>query len=140
MNPLSQMKSIPLSKSKPDMSELYILIVDDDPSLLKLTQRMFKYIRPKARIITAATGSLALEKIAKHPVNMLVTDYNLPALNGVELAQRAISLMPQLRIILMSGHDEDSIRPQLKDVQIDGYLNKPFALKDLSTAVGSLGL
>ena len=86
------------------MSRL-ILVVDDEELLLDLTCSLLEDIGCKVR--TAAGGAAALAKLAAEPsIVMMITDVQMPLMNGYELAERAPALRPDLRIVVMSGNDQ----------------------------------
>ena len=110
------------------MSRL-ILVVDDEELLLELTSSLLEDIGCKVR--TATGGAAALATLAAEPsIVMMITDVQMPLMNGYELAERAHALRPDLRIVLMSGNDQGR----------EGYtfLRKPFQETQLSGIVQSI--
>jgi CheY-like chemotaxis protein len=82
---------------------LLILIVDDDPSIRRLSKRMLAPF--EFAILEAATGKEALNHIENKetPVSVLLTDMNLPDMQGDELCEWARNLIPGLPVIFFSG-------------------------------------
>jgi two-component system, cell cycle response regulator CpdR len=98
------------------------LVVDDDPLVLETIVCMLEELGCEA--IPARSGSEALEELARdHTVEILVADLNMPGLSGVQLAQRACSFRPELRVLLVSGGEGDGCGFPL--------LQKPFSEPDL---------
>jgi PAS domain S-box-containing protein len=80
-----------------------VLVVDDDPLVLAGTAMMLEDIGHRA--IAAASAMEALEKIAAEPsIDLVVTDYAMPGVNGLELAERLRQERPALPLVLASGY------------------------------------
>jgi two-component system, cell cycle response regulator CpdR len=75
-------------------------------------------------VVTAGSGAEALQKIAAERINVLITDINMPGMNGYELADRAKLVCRELRVIVLSGHETANC----------GYpfIRKPFLQSDLA--------
>ncbi|MFI5345542.1 MAG: response regulator [Elusimicrobiota bacterium] len=103
-----------------------VLVVDDDPSLLTLLSLSLR--RAGYPTITAASGPEALELLATRPVDFLVTDGRMHAMDGFELSRRAKDLKPGLHIAMFSsvfGAAEASGAP------IERVFEKPAAVAEL---------
>jgi signal transduction histidine kinase/ActR/RegA family two-component response regulator len=111
-----------------------ILIVEDDPSTRKVTQRVLA----KAGYMTleATNGDDALELIENYSgrIDLVLTDLMMPGVGGIELASRLATLKPDLPVIFMSGYAEHTT---LDRNVIDA--NRPFIEKPF-TAAGLLAL
>jgi CheY-like chemotaxis protein len=98
------------------------LVVDDDPLVLETVASMLEELG--CETIPARLGSEALGQLARdETVEILVADINMPGLSGVQLAERACGFRPELRVLLLSGHECDG----------GGFpiLKKPFSQPDL---------
>jgi len=92
----------PAQAEVPDTTRpLSVLAVDDDPIVLVNTTAMLTDLGH--RVYHAANGSLALTMLANLPVDLLITDYAMPGMTGVELIERARAIRPDLRMIVVSG-------------------------------------
>jgi PAS domain S-box-containing protein len=112
-----------------------ILIVEDEDNLRRLAGRILR--RKGYYILEAKNGGEALlicEK-TKEPIELLLTDFTLPFINGDELARRIRTELPDIKVIMMSGN------PQIEDIPLtekDGvyaFLQKPFDIDTLYTTV-----
>jgi CheY-like chemotaxis protein len=80
-----------------------ILLVDDDVLVLEFTAELLSALGH--RVTTARSGDEALAILADgHAIDTLVTDVQMPGLNGFELARRARNLQPGLMILYCTGH------------------------------------
>jgi two-component system cell cycle response regulator CpdR len=103
-----------------------VLVVDDDPLILELT---CSYLRELGcEVITALSGQEALQILsAEERIQLLITDLQMPHMDGLELAQRARRLYARLDIVLASGMENvDAGLPLLR---------KPFSRDQLATVL-----
>ena len=81
-----------------------VLIVDDDELVLELVSDMLADLGCDVR--TAASGSEALQVLRESPlVEVLLSDVNMPGIDGKELGKQALEMRPRLHVILLSGGD-----------------------------------
>ncbi len=118
--------------TSPHGSSELILLVEDDPAILTLTERVLKKLG--YRVITAGSPVIAVDiaKKQSQPVDILLTDVIMPELNGRDLANLLKDIYPDLKVLFMSGYTSNVIvhRGVLdKDVFL---LQKPFTRKDLA--------
>ena len=105
-----------------------ILVVDDETDLeLLIKQRFRKQIREQEYEFTfAANGNEALSKLKeREDVSIVLTDINMPEMDGHELAHRAQRIRSQLQVLQLSGRER----------RRGGYpmIRKPFSLEDLAS-------
>ncbi len=83
----------------------------------------------------AQNGSAALEAVKEMPVNLVITDINMPKMDGFEFVHRLCDLHPDVKIIFVSGHNDiDYVRSAIKCAAVD-YIFKPIDLKELDNAI-----
>lgn len=104
------------------------LVVDDESGIRLLLQPAL--IRAGFDVETVEDGDAALALLRTHAFELVLTDKNMPGIDGVELARRARALHPGLCIVLVTGFaSEQSARDSAGIV--DAYLTKPFSVQDL---------
>jgi two-component system cell cycle response regulator CpdR len=99
-----------------------VLLVDDDPAVLDVIASMLEEIG--CRVIRANGGAEALDLLQHHDrISILITDINMPSMDGHELAERATRLRPALKVLQLSGRER----------RRDGFpmIRKPFSEDDL---------
>jgi CheY-like chemotaxis protein len=79
-----------------------ILLVDDNPNGLAARRTVLEELGH--RIVTAASGHDALDQFAAHKFDLVVTDYKMPRMDGLELISRLRKLATGLPIVLISGY------------------------------------
>ncbi|WP_297110975.1 response regulator [uncultured Devosia sp.] len=110
-----------------------ILVVDDDALITLNTVDVLKDLGHTAIEAFSAVEALAL--MEKHPdIGVLITDYAMPGMNGLELAEAARRLKPDLPVLLTSGYSE------LPEEQPCAYprLDKPYREDELAVRLGEL--
>jgi DNA-binding NtrC family response regulator len=108
-----------------NLNKARILFVDDEPAILRSLERLANKI--DAAIITAPGGKEALEIINEHPVDVIVSDFNMPNMNGSELLEQVAKISPEtVRIVLTGYGDMDMILSLINKGHIWGFLNKPW--------------
>lgn len=120
--------STPKTPAKPA-----ILSVDDDPGVSRAVVRdLRKRYGEKYRIIRAESGDQALEtlremKLRGNAVAVIVADYRMPGLSGIEFLERAMDLYPVARRVLLTAYaDTDAAIDAINVVDLDHYLLKPW--------------
>jgi DNA-binding NtrC family response regulator len=92
-----------------------VLVVDDDPHVLSVTERMLR--RGGYSLIAASNPLDALEhsRAFQGEIHLLLTDVTMPEMNGIVLAQKILTQRERIRVLLMSGHAKvESRLPLLK--------------------------
>lgn len=115
-----------------------ILVVEDDEDVRAYTVGILRELG--YHVVEAQDGDSALRLLGGHavPVTMLLTDVVMPRMSGPELAGRALTLQPQLRILFTSGYTRDAImRDDRLDPNVD-LLSKPFTHATLAAKVREL--
>ena len=99
-----------------------ILVCEDDDQLRTVVELMLD--GQGYRVLLAARPEQALELAAEHPhaIDVLVTDLSLPQMSGTELAARLKKSVPELEVLVLSGHPPDVLRGPCH-----AYLQKPFS-------------
>lgn len=118
---------------------LRILLVDDSPEALMLTEEMLQELG-FTHISTAADGALGLETINSRadadPVELVLCDWNMPEMTGLELLEKVREHNKDLLFIMMTGQADDTSVAEARALGISGFLNKPFSPDDVRKKVG----
>jgi len=118
----------------PQIDRKTILLVDDDPIILKLVAEVL--IEGNYNVITATNGSTALQQSRDHKgdIDLLLSDFHMPVMSGTGLATRMTVDRPKLKVLLMSDFPGGML------VLNEGwhFLSKPFIPSQLRTLVAGL--
>ena len=113
-----------------------LLVVDDDPIILDVLDQVLS--SAGHAVVTAATGTEALDRARSRPVDLVVLDIRLPDLDGLEVCRRLREEHgPGLAILLLSANDRRAAVPGLA-AGADDYVPKPFDTDELLARVGAL--
>ncbi|MGD8404492.1 MAG: response regulator [Anaerolineales bacterium] len=123
------------------MSAPRILLVDDQRDILKLLHSTLDTLAHELEIIEAPSGEEALLETSREKVDLLVSDYRLPGMTGVELMHKIRVKYPDVRIILITGMTERKARDEILNAGAAAVFDKPISLTDFLDAVErTLGL
>ncbi len=123
------------------MSNPCILLVDDQRDIVRLLHSTLQTLGHQLDIVDAPSGEEALLEASRRKVNLLVSDYLLPGISGVELMRKIKVRNPELRVIFISGMTERKARDEMLNAGAVAIFDKPIPLADFLDAVErSLGL
>jgi len=113
-----------------------VLVVDDDPNVLRVMKRGLAYAG--YQVDEADSGETALAAAAERPPDLVVLDVMLPGVDGLEVCRRLRGDNSQLPILLLTARDRVPDRVAGLDAGADDYLVKPFAFDELLARVRAL--
>lgn len=113
-----------------------ILVADDDQKLLKMVQRTLSY--EGFDVITAATGRDALAKIEAQAPDLVVLDWMMPELDGLQMLHRLRSAGGDIPVLMLTARDAVEDRVEGLNRGADDYLVKPFAPAELLARLRAL--
>jgi CheY-like chemotaxis protein len=114
-----------------------VLVVEDEPTVRALAESIIEALG--YMILSAANAREAIALLEQdEPIDILFTDINLPdgpdAIDGLELARKAVELCPSLRVIYTTGHGQTDGMAALF-VEDAAFLPKPYRVKQLTEVV-----
>src|SRR5512134_3036000 len=118
-----------------------VLLVDDQRDIVRLLHSTLQTLGHELEIIDAPSGEEALLEASRRKVDLLVSDYLLPGISGVELMRKIKVRSPELKVIFISGMTERKARTEMLNAGAVAIFDKPIPLADFLDAVErSLGL
>jgi CheY-like chemotaxis protein len=132
---MNEPKSNNLESGHSDGALIYV--VDDEPTLLELTSVILETRGYTIRIFLAAESALEAFQAAEPPPALIITDYAMHAMTGMELVEACRQIRPRQKILLVSGTVGEEIFHNAQ-VKPDGFLGKPYQAKQLIDAVEAL--
>ena len=103
------------------MTQKRILIVDDDKSILRMLEFGLKKMGPDYQFFTARDIYNALEQIETEWFDLVVTDYMMPGMTGVDLARAVRKISPDTQVVLMTAYGSSELRNTTDNLGIDGF-------------------
>lgn len=113
-----------------------VLLVDDQRDILRLLHSSLDTLKnSEMKIFEAPSGEEALLEASRNQIDLLVTDYLLPGMTGVELMHKIRSRHPDVKVILISGMTERKVRDEMLNAGAMALFDKPIPLADFMDAV-----
>lgn len=111
------------------------VLIDDHTILLDGIRALLEKEEEIEVIATAATGEAGLALIQTHQPDLLITDFNLPGMDGLSLIRRVKKILPDIKIIVLSMHDETHLVKEILKEGVNGYVLKKDSHKELKEAL-----
>jgi len=126
------------SSEGPKSEKIYnILIVDDEndvSSALMMTLKRAKQFNSK--ILTASDGEKALAELEKDVFDLVISDFRMPGMDGVEFLNKVKEKYPRITRILITGYSEvDVAKKAINFAKVDSYLEKPWDREELISII-----
>ncbi|MFZ5445371.1 MAG: response regulator [Myxococcota bacterium] len=106
-----------------------ILVIDDDRSARTLLERVL--VRAGHQVTLVDDAQQGLDAIAKGGFDLLITDKNLPGIDGLEVLRRARDMQPQMQAILITGFPTAETKNHADELGVFSYVTKPFGVHDI---------
>ena len=110
-----------------------VLVAEDNPAVREFIARSLSSVGYK--VAEAVDGQQALEMLMREKFNVLVTDIVMPNVDGIALAMKATRLVPDLKIVMISGYAQERMRAHNLDALVHKVISKPFSLEEICEAV-----
>jgi CheY-like chemotaxis protein len=113
-----------------------ILVVDDHRDILRLLHSTLDTLKnEKLTIFEAPSGEEALLESIRHRIDLLVTDYKLPGMSGVELMHKVRARHPEVKVIFITGMTDKKMRDEMLNAGALAIFDKPISMADFLDAV-----
>lgn len=113
-----------------------ILLVDDEEDILTSMKEYLEVTIPELDVKTATSGQKGLDILSDGPVDLIITDYKMPEMDGLEFLRRAAKIHPAIpRIILTAFPKLDLAIQAINEVEVDRFLTKPIRPEELEKVV-----
>jgi CheY-like chemotaxis protein len=117
------------------MAAYRILIVEDQREVSRLFRSALETLEHDLQVVEIPSGEEAILYSSRNPVDLLVTDYRLPGMSGIELMRKVRTNHPKAKILLVTGQADPKIRKEVAEAGADGFFIKPVAMADFLDAV-----
>jgi len=112
-----------------------ILLVDDHAIVSDGLQALLQVVDDFEVVNKLSSGDFALAYLKQNEVDLLITDYSMPDMDGVTLVKKAKQIKPELKIIVLSMHDETVMIREMLSAGVNGYVLKKYAQQELVNAI-----
>ena len=106
-------------------SSYRLLVIDDDPTLLKALPDTLRFRLQGCIVDTTASPDEALTLVGKQSYDAIISDIRMPGMDGVALTVKIREVQPATPVILITGHGENDLRGQASAAGAFAFLNKP---------------
>jgi YesN/AraC family two-component response regulator len=117
-----------------------ILIVDDEPTLIFFLKQGLQDTQGVYLVDGASSGEEALTKLTYNLYDLLITDLKMPGISGFTLVEVARSLHPNINVILMTAYGSREVQDESEQLEVNGYLIKPFPTVQLQEMIREIFL
>lgn len=112
-----------------------ILIADDEQAL---TYVLTEGLYDRYDVDTANNGNQALSKIQEKSYDLLLTDYKMPGMTGITLAQQVRKLSPNTAIVMMTAFGSERLHQVIDSLDLDAFVSKPVRIGKLRLLLDSI--
>lgn len=116
-----------------------LLVVDDEEDIRESLKALFETCLDDVEVRVAPGGAVALDILAKEPIDLIITDYKMPGMNGLEFLARAQKQGPSIpRILVTAFPDLEIAIRAINEANIENFFTKPFDADQVLEVVRSI--
>jgi DNA-binding response OmpR family regulator len=121
----------PPAKRHSMASRQRILILDDEQDILEIYQEILARLPSQPDILTVDNGNQAIAMLESQPFNLMLLDLRMPHMDGFQVLAIVRRKFPSLRVVVMTGMDDEQFRARAYGMGVDLYLEKPKTGKEI---------
>ena len=110
-----------------------LLIVDDESDIREFARNFFK--KRKIEVFVSSGGRQALDIIAKENPDLVLLDVRMEEMTGIEVLRELRKNNPSIKVIMVSGVEDEETIKEVNALGVIGYIHKPFILEELEKIV-----
>lgn len=117
----------------PGFSKIELLYVEDDATVMEL---LLKFLQRRFEVIhTARNGREGLEIFRIKKPKIVITDVQMPQMDGLEMSRFIKAESPETPVIVTSAFNEESYLKKAREIGVDKYLQKPIVIRELLDSI-----
>lgn len=121
------------------MQKLKVVLIDDETLIRKLLRMKVDWEALGMEVVAEFSSSKkALEEIEKWNPHIIITDICMPGMDGIEFSEACIALIPEIKIIILTGHDEFNYAMKSIKIGVADYILKPINGELISNTLGKI--
>ncbi len=118
-----------------------VLVVDDSATMRSIVKKILGAGHFPVQLADASEGQAALDMLGQDAADIVFLDYNMPGLDGVETLKALKRSKPDVRVVIMTSANDESVATRALDAGADAFLKKPFYPADVDKVIyGLFGL
>lgn len=106
-----------------------ILVVDDERAVRKMLSELLS--NDGYQVVTAQDGYEGLELFQTNPIGLVLTDLNMPGMDGWSLASNIKAQSPGTPVVMVTGSGKEEVLERKKSSHVDGVIFKPFCIEEV---------
>ena len=118
-----------------ELKTITILYVEDDEMIRVQTKNVFDKVFKKVFIGVDGEEGLAVYEANKDKIDIIITDINMPKLNGLGMVEKINEVKTNVPVIVTTAHTDSSFLMNAININVDKYIAKPFQIKELTIAI-----
>jgi CheY-like chemotaxis protein len=112
-----------------------ILLVDDEIDLVESAIRVLRWMGYQVNGVTIPSEALEMIRAQPRQFDLIISDFSMPQMNGIQLAEEIKRINPGIPIILLTGFGSDISKKQIKSNVINGIVTKPISKNELAIVI-----
>lgn len=117
------------------MEDIHILVVEDQEDIGRILKMTLEQIDKSYKVDLAFDAFEAMDYLRKTPFDLVITDYMMPDMDGLELLESVRNLSPDTQVVVISALPSSIVKPLIKKAEVEFFLSKPFTNKDIRRIV-----
>jgi len=113
----------------------HILLVDDEIEVVESGIRVLRWMGYQVNGVTDPTEALEKLREQPHQFDLIISDFTMPRMNGIQLAEEIRRIDPCIPIILLTGYGTQVPKKQAESAAVNGYLTKPISKNELARVI-----
>ncbi len=115
-----------------------VLVIDDEPHVGEVIEGMLKNLGYRVTVVHGGQEGLALYKKKRKEIDVVMLDINMPTMGGKDTFYKLKEIDPNVRVLVSTGYGNKSMESFPLREAVDGFLQKPYQLEELSKALRSV--
>ena len=112
-----------------------VMIVDDDQEMLVSLKEGLERYSEIFRVVMAEDGLIAVDKLKKNAISLVVSDLKMPRMDGFTLLAHIMEHYPDIPVIIITGYSTPEMEKLAREGGAVGYIGKPFMIQDLARKI-----
>ncbi len=121
--------------TKQSHASFSILFVEDDAVVCQAIGRILARYFPDSKIYTAENGLIGLELFKEHTPDIVITDINMPVMDGIEMASNIKLIKADTKFVVITGYSDKNYLEIFSEIGFDDYIVKPVDIGKLFAAI-----
>ncbi|MGK0288963.1 MAG: two-component system chemotaxis response regulator CheY [bacterium] len=120
--------------------DIKLLIVEDNHNILKLLTNIFENIG-FTNLVTADDGAVAWQLVQEGGIELVLTDWSMPKMNGMELLKKIRTSSDNIKnipVLMITASDKKENILDAARLRVDGYIVKPFSVKTIISKINDI--